>query len=193
MVDLMTWQMAIHFVLWAIFASVWLLLMPKSRKDERFVRKTNYNGSLWITISLSGAVWFVGWSAINPLFSGQEIVGVMLGVVGLGFAIHARLILGHYWDIHAAGHKEGELLEAFPYNTVRHPIYGAQLLMCAGTGLSSNNLAAFAILVVGTYALLLHRTWHEEALLNELTENAYAERFNHKGRFFPRVIPPRNQ
>jgi len=188
---MMTWQMGIQFVMWSIFGLVWLWMMPKSRKDEHFVRKNTYNGSLWITIPLSLLVWTTGWSAMKPIFPGQETAGVIIGVFGLASAIYARLVLGHFWDIHAAGHKEGKLLEVFPYTRIRHPIYGAQIIFCFGTGLSCNNIAACLILVPGTYLLLLQRAIHEEALLNELTGGDYQARFEKKGRFFP-CLPETN-
>ena len=131
------WPMWCVFAAWTVFAVVWLMLMPRTRKDETFVRESNYNGSLFVTIPLSLALWWCGITRGTPVFELQSVAGLLLTLAGLGGALYARYVLGHYWDIHAAGRKDGTFLEVFPYSRVRHPIYSAQLLMCIGTALAA--------------------------------------------------------
>ena len=47
----------------------------------------------------------------------------MLSLAGLCFAVCTRLVLGHYWDIHAAGHKDVKFLEIFPYSVGGPPLH----------------------------------------------------------------------
>ena len=189
------WQMAVQFGLWSIFGIVWLVMWGRTRRQrdpEAFVSESNYNGTLYLTLPISLVIWKSGlgqWEA-NP--SWLKNLGLIISAVGLGLAVVARFVLGHYWAFHAAGHREGEFLETFPYNLVRHPIYGGQLLLCLGTSLSSGNVGVLLVLTGGTYLLQLQRARREEAMLDRLTGGAYGKRFRAKGRFLPRLLPRRS-
>src|SRR5437879_2433754 len=50
-------------------------------------------------------------------------IGVVLTVVGLGFAVWARVCLGRSWDAYIRLKPNHKLIRTGPYAIVRHPIY----------------------------------------------------------------------
>lgn len=68
--------------------------------------------------------------------------GAALCVVGLAFAIWARVTLGRNWGMPMTRHEDPELVTSGPYRYVRHPIYTGLDAMWIGTSL----VYAFAVL-----------------------------------------------
>ena len=61
----------------------------------------------------------------DPLRAG---LGLALFVVGLGFAIWARVNIGRNWGTPMTQKDEPELVTSGPYRLVRHPIYSGILV-----------------------------------------------------------------
>lgn len=61
--------------------------------------------------------------------------GAIVCIVGLVFAIWARVTLGRSWGMPMTLHDDPELVTSGPYRLVRHPIYTALALMLIGTSL----------------------------------------------------------
>jgi protein-S-isoprenylcysteine O-methyltransferase Ste14 len=66
-----------------------------------------------------------------------------LCVVGLAFAIWARVTLGRNWSGVVTLKEEHELVQRGPYRFVRHPIYTGILAMFFATALSQGRLSGF--------------------------------------------------
>jgi protein-S-isoprenylcysteine O-methyltransferase Ste14 len=62
--------------------------------------------------------------------------GAVLCVLGLAFAIWARVVLGRNWGMPMTRHAAPELVTSGPYAYVRHPIYTGIALMGIGTALA---------------------------------------------------------
>ena len=62
-------------------------------------------------------------------------------------ATYSRRVIGRHWSFHATTRTDGELVARFPYNIVHHPIDSAQLIMCAGSTLTSSNIAVAVIFI----------------------------------------------
>ena len=67
--------------------------------------------------------------------SGAAAVGCVLCVLGLAFAIWARVTLGRHWGMPMTLHERPELVTSGPYRYVRHPIYTGVGTMTIGTTL----------------------------------------------------------
>lgn len=107
-----------------------------------------------------------------PFFHIQavRIVGVVLTVLGLVFALWARWHLGRNWSARPTIQVGHELVTSGPYRLVRHPIYTGVLTMWFGAGLVN---AGFLVLFVLIAFLVFSRIPKEEANVAELFPNQY--------------------
>jgi protein-S-isoprenylcysteine O-methyltransferase Ste14 len=67
--------------------------------------------------------------------TGAAAVGSVLCVIGLAFAIWARVALGRHWGMPMTLRDAPELVTSGPYAYVRHPIYTGLAAMMIGTTL----------------------------------------------------------
>ena len=90
-------------------------------------------------------------------------IGAVVSVLGLGFAIWARLYLGSNWSNSVTIKRDHELITGGPYGLVRHPIYTGLLTGFVGTAIAIGQLCglvAFAFLFVMLwYKLRLEERW----------------------------------
>jgi len=89
--------------------------------------------------------------------------GAALVVIGIAFAIWARLTIGRNWSSRPATKVDHELVTTGPYAAVRHPIYSGLILATLGTATTGSILGAFAF-VAGTIIFSL-RIGREESLM----------------------------
>ena len=81
---------------------------------------------------------FVYGDSVRPFgdfTDGAATAGVMLCILGLQFAVWARVTLGRSWGMPMTLHANPELVTAGPYRYVRHPIYTGLSAMLIGTSL----------------------------------------------------------
>ena len=64
-------------------------------------------------------------------------LGIALFVLGLGFAIWARVHLGRNWGTPMTQKDDPELVTGGPYRLVRHPIYSGILIAGVGTAVGA--------------------------------------------------------
>ena len=67
--------------------------------------------------------------------TGAAAAGSVLCVIGLAFAIWARVVLGRHWGMPMTLRDKPELVTRGPYAYVRHPIYTGVIAMMIGTTL----------------------------------------------------------
>jgi protein-S-isoprenylcysteine O-methyltransferase Ste14 len=94
-----------------------------------------------------------------------------LSVIGVGFAIWARVHLGRNWSPRPAVKENHELVTTGPYAYVRHPIYTGLILMAFGTALTGSiwGLGVFIVAVL----FYVSRIGREEKIMLELFPDAY--------------------
>ncbi|HVS79753.1 MAG TPA: isoprenylcysteine carboxylmethyltransferase family protein [Candidatus Paceibacterota bacterium] len=63
------------------------------------------------------------------------VIGVLLCMAGIGFAIWARKHLGKNWGMPMSIKEKPDLVTTGPYTYVRHPIYTGMLLALAGSAI----------------------------------------------------------
>lgn len=117
------------------------------------------------------------------------IIGLSIQVLGLGFAIWARHVLGTNWSGRVATGSNQELIVRGPYRVVRHPIYTGLICGFLGTAVLLGNLRAFAALLLVTTGVLL-KLRREESALREHFGEAYAEYAKRVPGLVPRASVP---
>jgi protein-S-isoprenylcysteine O-methyltransferase Ste14 len=78
-------------------------------------------------------------------------LGLVLFVAGLGFAIWARVHIGHNWGTPMTQKEDPELVTSGPYHLVRNPIYSGILIAGIGTAVALSWLWLIAVGLVGAY------------------------------------------
>jgi protein-S-isoprenylcysteine O-methyltransferase Ste14 len=78
-------------------------------------------------------------------------IGLALFVLGLGFAIWARLHIGRNWGTPMTQKNEPELVTSGPYRLVRHPIYSGILIAAVGTAVALSWLWLPVVGLAGIY------------------------------------------
>lgn len=113
--------------------------------------------------------------------------GAAVTVLGLLFAIWARVHIGKYWSATVALKSEHQLIRSGPYARIRHPIYTGIILAIAGTGLAVGRYAA--ILAVAIYVVAFwFKARKEEALLAGEFGPAFNEHRRSTGFFLPKLF-----
>ncbi|MGA8144812.1 MAG: isoprenylcysteine carboxylmethyltransferase family protein [Candidatus Acidiferrales bacterium] len=113
------------------------------------------------------------------------MLGALLTVAGVTFAIWARRHIGKNWSGEVTIRQEHELIRTGPYARIRHPIYTGLLLAVAGTAIVIGEyraLVAFALIFIGFTA----KAKREESLLAKEFGPALDEHRRRTGFFLPR-------
>jgi protein-S-isoprenylcysteine O-methyltransferase Ste14 len=78
-------------------------------------------------------------------------LGLVLLVLGLGFAIWARVHIGRNWGTPMTQKEAPELVTSGPYGLVRHPIYAGILIAGLGTAVALSWSWLIAVVLAGIY------------------------------------------
>lgn len=142
-------------------------------------------------LALWGAVFaylinprWMAWSAV-PLPGGVRWAGVAICATAAGLVLWTMHRLGRNLTDTVVTRREHSLVREGPYRFVRHPLYGAVMLLVVGLSLAAANwfICTLGALVV---TLLVIRTRTEEAHLLKRFGPAYAAYVAATGRFFPK-------
>ena len=114
--------------------------------------------------------------------------GVLLLISGLWLFWRSHADLGRNWSVTLEIRKDHKLVTSGVYQTIRHPMYSAILLISAAqVFLIHNWIAGFSSLVA--FALLcLFRIPHEEAMMREQFGEEYNAYSRNSGRIFPKLF-----
>ena len=134
---------------WLVFVATWVLGALSTKRTvyrESRAQRLRY----WVLLVVACFLQLCGRRLPYPLnirvlpqLAPTAWAAAVLCVIGLGFAVWARVTLGRNWS-GVVTLKEGhELVERGPYRLVRHPIYTGILTMFFATALAQGHLAGF--------------------------------------------------
>lgn len=129
--------------LWLFFLAVWLI-------GSLGAKKTASRRAWWIQapVRLGIAVFLLvlllgpwrrellrpGAAMLSSPTAG--LVGLILCIAGIGYAIWARIVIGRNWGMPMSLKEDPQLVTTGPYAQVRHPIYSGVLLAMLGSALA---------------------------------------------------------
>jgi len=164
---------------WVVFWAYWLISALRTRSPM----KRQQSRGFWILFVLFWGFCVIYSVGFTPGFLVQKVIPddliigltcTIITLLGLGFAIWARVNLGKYWSSMPAIRVDHKLIRTGPYNIVRHPIYTGILFAVAGTAIMVGEplgiIAFFLIL-----AAYLWKIWMEEKYLQEEFGEDYAK------------------
>jgi len=176
---------------WAIWLILWLLMAFMSKSTKR--RETPGQrlqhlipavfGFLLIFREGTGAPWLT--RAIFPDNPVLMLVCVVVTVLGLLFAVWARLALGSNWSGTVTIKANHQLIRRGPYRFVRHPIYTGMLTALLATVITQRLVTGLLGLAVVFFALW-RKAKREESFLSQEFGPAFDEHRQHTGMFLPR-------
>jgi protein-S-isoprenylcysteine O-methyltransferase Ste14 len=165
---------------WLVFVAVWVLAaLSTKRVVYRETRAQRLRHWVWLMIAYFLLLYGPRFPyplnlRIVPHVATTAWAAAVLCVIGLVFALWARVTLGRNWS-GVVTLKEGhELVERGPYRFVRHPIYTGMLTMFFATALAQGHLSG----LVGTL-LMFASFWiklrDEEKLMLQQFPERYAD------------------
>lgn len=98
-------------------------------------------------------------------------IGATLTVIGIAFAIWARVHLGRNWGMPMSVKENPDLITTGPYTYVRHPIYTGMLAAMLGSAFA-NSLVWFVIFAI-FLVYVLYSIQQEETLMTKTFPKEY--------------------
>lgn len=175
---------------WLVFVAVWVIAAIATKPTvyrESQAQRMRY----WIFLVIAFFLLLYGRRLPYPL--NLRIVSQIaliawgaatLCVIGVAFAIWARVTLGRNWSGVVALKEGHELVERGPYRFVRHPIYTGIVTMFFATALALGRLAGFAATLLMFASFWIKLRAEEELMLQQFPEQYAAYRRRTK-----RIIP----
>jgi len=127
--------------------------------------------------------WSVGFARSLPDRLANLAVGLGLCAIVLGFS--ARAALGQAYSPRGATQEQSRLVRVGPYRLVRHPLYLAALLWCAGWPLLIKSLVGALTALVFVLPAIWVRIRAEEQELIRVFGEAYREYQDKTWRLIP--------
>ena len=172
--SLATYSSSIVPLCWVAFLIVWAILAMVSRGSRK--RSRSVAASALRLLLFVGAYLAVRYGSSAPLFGAYTdalaAAGAVLCMLGLAFAIWARVTLGRSWGMPMTLHDDPELVTSGPYRYVRHPIYTGMSAMLIGTSLVYPFAAVPCLLTIAYSAFAARR---EERDMEQRFPDAYPE------------------
>lgn len=166
-------------LLWLAFGIYWLIAASQAKRNVRRASWGVEAGAglavaVLIVVLLRVTSFQVGHGLLRALAPGPigGGIGILLCVVGMAFAVWARVTLGRNWGTPMSVKEDPELVTTGPYALVRHPIYSGMLLAMVGSALAVGGVYLIPAVIIGLYFLLAARS--EEGLMARQFPEAYA-------------------
>ena len=169
---------------WLVFVAIWVIAAVSTKRTvyrETRAQRLRY----WVWLVSAYFLLLYGPRLPYPLnlrivphATPAAMAAAVLCVIGLAFAVWARVTLGRNWS-GVVTLKEGhELIERGPYRFVRHPIYTGILIMFFATALAVGHLAGFAATFLMFASFWIKLRDEEKLMLQQFPEQyaAYRQR-----------------
>jgi protein-S-isoprenylcysteine O-methyltransferase Ste14 len=97
------------------------------------------------------------WLSFGELTDELAITGAALCIIGVAFAVWARVALGRNWGMPMTRHADPELVTSGPYRFVRHPIYTGLSVILIGSALVYPHAVALPCAMMVGYSVFSAR------------------------------------
>jgi protein-S-isoprenylcysteine O-methyltransferase Ste14 len=145
--------------LWLAFAVYWGISALGAKRNlgvTPWWRQSLLRGG--IVVLLVAAIHFSGAGGLLRAMHAYQGHSVLLGatgatlvLLGLGFAVYARIYLGRNWGMPMSRKEEPELVTGGPYAFVRHPIYTGIILAMLGSAIGETPFWAVMLVVFAPF------------------------------------------
>lgn len=161
--------------IWVIFWSYWLITAWLNRSPVK-----RRQSSMLPTLPIIAVVIWILVTGIYPDLVYQQIfpdgivasiAGTIITILGLGFAIWARLHLGTNWSGLPIIRVDHKLIRTGPYTIVRNPIYTGILIAFVGTAIVIGKFWAIIAILILFVAFFMKIRIEEKFLLEEFGED----------------------
>ena len=165
---------------WIAFWSYWAVSALRNRSS---FKRSQSRASMLLLILALILVWAIlaDWlpagllqEPVIPAGMLAGLAGISITILGLGFAVWARVSLGRNWSARPGIRVGHTLIRTGPYRIVRNPIYTGLLVGYAGTAVVIGVLWAF-VLVLLLLVAFLGKIKEEERFLLEEFGDAYEQ------------------
>ena len=175
---------------WLVFVVIWVTAAVSTKRTvyrESRTQRLRY----WVLLVIACFLQLYGRRLPFPLnirvlpqVALNAWAAAVLCVIGLAFAIWARVTLGRNWSGAVTLKEEHELVERGPYRFVRHPIYTGLIAMFLGTVIVLGHVAGIAGLVLVFVSFWIKLRDEERIMLKQFPDQYAAYQLRAK-----RIIP----
>jgi protein-S-isoprenylcysteine O-methyltransferase len=117
---------------------------------------------------------------ILPRSEALDISAILITIVGMLFAVWARVYLGRNWSSAPMVREQHELIRSGPYRVVRHPIYTGILLAMIGTFLASGKVRGLLAVLFVWIGWTIKSRIEEEFMMRTFGAQYEEYRTNHR-------------
>jgi protein-S-isoprenylcysteine O-methyltransferase Ste14 len=186
-------RQATHFAeeAWTIWAVWWLAMAffsKSTKRRESVAQRIEHLVPAMLGFTLVFREGLGGsWLAL-PIWPANPrllIFCVIVTILGLLFAVWARLILGSNWSGTVTIKTNHQLIRRGPYRWIRHPIYTGMLAALLASAVIQGLLSGmigFAFVLLALY----RKARREESFLSQEFGDGFMEHQQHTGMFLPR-------
>ena len=180
------YSLAIYIIrgCWLVFVAIWVIAAVSTKRTVyRETRAQRLRYWVWLVSAYFLLLYgprlpFPLNLRIVPHATPTAMAAAVLCLIGLAFAVWARVTLGRNWSGVVALKEGHELIERGPYRFVRHPIYTGILTMFFATALAVGHLAGFAATLLMFASFWIKLRDEEKLMLQQFPEQyaAYRQR-----------------
>jgi protein-S-isoprenylcysteine O-methyltransferase Ste14 len=176
---------------WTIWALWWLamaFLSKSTKRRESVAQRIEHLVPAILGFMLIFRKGFGGSWLARPIWPANPVLltlCVIATVLGLLFAVWARLILGSNWSGTVTIKTNHQLIRRGPYRSIRHPIYTGMLTALLATAMIQGLLSGmigFAFVLLALY----RKATREETFLSQEFGEGFSEHRQQTGMFLPR-------
>lgn len=168
----MTWKILFIVLFWLTLSIFWIAGLFIYKHPQTKIRDKRWFVFLISTLLFTLAAEYLmadyllkSFALPHPFNYFSYTIGILLLLFGLGFAVWARITLGHSWSGSVAFIENQPIITKGPYAFVRHPIYTGVIAMLWGSFLVSSLGMFFLMASIGTTALYVKAKLEETMLV----------------------------
>ena len=157
----------------------WMYWLISAIRNRSIYKRKQSNRSLLPFMLVLVLIWVFISDQVSPDLLQQHVIpdviapgllGIIITIIGLGFAVWARIHLGKNWSSRPGIKVDHKLIRTGPYLYVRNPIYTGILFGYAGTAIVIGELWAFVLILLVLVAFMGKIRVEEKFLLEEFGE-----------------------